>query len=511
MTILINNLGYYLNQVKIGKIIGIKNPVFYQIFNDNNICVFEGTSSKPSFDINTGEFVSEINFSIVKKTGNYYIISKTERSNLFSIKNNIYDKLESSLLYMLHLQKCGCEVTDDRYKTYSHPACHTKLAQIYGTEKFIDVSGGYHDAGDYGRYVTPGAKMIMELLLAYEINKDIKYLEAAKYELDFFKKLIREDGAVYHKVTRKNFTGMVMPDTDKETQIISPVSTTATADFVGVTAFASTIIKEEKDLYLELSKKAYNFLESNVNIPFYNPKEITTGQYEDDKSTDEIYFAKLSLYNATKDSYYLNDILDYIPKTETEIIGLGWEEMSLFGTYLFLRDENNSKNELFSILSKDLKFTLDTLVKRSHLDPFDITLEHYPWGSNAYLMNNANAILFGYLLYMDTEYLNISSKLINYILGTNSLNISFVTGFGNNYPVNPHHRPSVALKKAMPGMLVGGPAEGLFDEIIKREKPDSPKAKTYIDHTESYSTNEICIYWNSPFMLALTMFKHFNL
>lgn len=508
MTILINNLGYYQNQNKVAKIIGTKEDVSFQVFNENNICKFESKSTSPLFDTSSEENVSEIDFTSLKETGNYYIVIGNERSSLFTISNSVYDKLEESILYMIEMQKCGMEVIDDKYKTFSHDACHTKIATIYSTNKKIDVSGGYHDAGDFGRYVTPGAKMIMELLLSYEINKNEETLKAAIYELDFFKKLLREDGGVYHKVTGYNFSGMIMPDKDSNELVVSPVSTTATADFCGVMAFASTIISSEKEQYLDLAKKAYSFLENNDNIPFYNPKEITTGQYEDDKSTDEIYFAKMSLYNATKDEYYLNDIKKYFPKSEDEIIGLGWEEMSLFGTYLFLRAKENNIYSFYNTLSKSFRKTINILVKRSNKDSFNVTLKSYPWGSNAYLMNNANAIFFGYLLYADEEYLKISSKLINYILGTNSLNMSFVTGFGIHYPSHPHHRPSVAKSKAMPGMLVGGPAEGLFDETIKQMKSNAPKAKTYIDDTESYSTNEICIYWNSPFLLALVLLKH---
>ncbi len=46
------------------------------------------------------------------------------------------------------------------------------LATVYHTNEKIDVSGGWHDAGDYGRYVVPGAKSVADLLIAYDANPE---------------------------------------------------------------------------------------------------------------------------------------------------------------------------------------------------------------------------------------------------------------------------------------------------------------------------------------------------
>lgn len=48
---------------------------------------------------------------------------------------------------MLYLQRCGEVITDS---DFGHSACHTGMAYVYGTNEKIDVSGGWHDAGDYG-------------------------------------------------------------------------------------------------------------------------------------------------------------------------------------------------------------------------------------------------------------------------------------------------------------------------------------------------------------------------
>jgi endoglucanase len=55
----------------------------------------------------------------------------------------------------------------------------------------------------------------------------------------------------------------------------------------------------------------------------------------------------------------------------------------------------------------------------------------------------------------------------------------------------------------MPGMLVGGPDEGLHDLAAKTLLAGKPAAERYLDSVESYSTNETAIYWNSVLIYVL--------
>jgi endoglucanase len=55
------------------------------------------------------------------------------------------------------------------------------------------------------------------------------------------------------------------------------------------------------------------------------------------------------------------------------------------------------------------------------------------------------------------------------------------------------------------GMLVGGVDSSLEDDMAKALLASAPKAKCYVDNAESYSTNEVTIYWNSPLVYLLTL------
>jgi endoglucanase len=64
----------------------------------------------------------------------------------------------------------------------------------------------------------------------------------------------------------------------------------------------------------------------------------------------------------------------------------------------------------------------------------------------------------------------------------------------------------MAVGAPMKGMLVGGVNQNLEDNAALAYCIDSPPAKCWVDNSESYSTNEITIYWNSPltYLLSLT-------
>ena len=54
-------------------------------------------------------------------------------------------------------------------------------------------------------------------------------------------------------------------------------------------------------------------------------------------------------------------------------------------------------------------------------------------------------------------------------------------------------------------MVVGGVDQLLEDYTVKAYCANAPALKRYVDDQESYSSNEITIYWNSPFIYLLTL------
>lgn len=178
----------------------------------------------------------------------YISCGELDDSFVFEISDNVYNGLLVDAVRMLYLQRCGCEVVDD---TYGHPSCHTEKAEVYGTGDLKDVSGGWHDAGDYGRYVVPAAKAAADVMLAYEANPSIygdntgipesgngvpDILDEVRYEIEWMLKMQAESGGVYHQVNSETNPGNIMPEKETSKLWLAPASTTATADFCAVAA-----------------------------------------------------------------------------------------------------------------------------------------------------------------------------------------------------------------------------------------------------------------------------------
>ena len=114
-----------------------------------------------------------------------------------------------------------------------------------------------------------------------------------------------------------------------------------------------------------------------------------------------------------------------------------------------------------------------------------------------------NFFLFCENVGFEEEYVTYAKQHLNYLMGVNATGYCFVTGCGTLSPEHPHHRPSEVLEKCMPGMLVGGPDNGMEDPYAKAVFLNTAPAKCYVDNAQSYSTNEVTIYWNSPLIYLM--------
>jgi len=131
--------------------------------------------------------------------------------------------------------------------------------------------------------------------------------------------------------------------------------------------------------------------------------------------------------------------------------------------------------------------------------------EDFYWGSNAVALNKALMLTVAYELDPSkTDYLKSAQSLLDYVLGRNATDFSFVTGFGIRTPQNIHHRPSMAdgIAGSIPGFLVSGPNPIQIDKADcttdGKSYPSTIMAKSYLDEVCSYTSNEIAINWNAP-------------
>lgn len=504
-----------------------ENPVEFSVLRSDGSLALKGSAEKKIVNESADETNYVGDFSELKEEGRFYISANgLGESDTFEISANAYSDVFQKAMHFFYLQRCGCKLPEEAAGVFAHEACHTGNAVVYGSEERREVTGGWHDAGDYGRYVGPGAMAVAQLLLAFEANEEMVkqyhnpvydkeqkdlpvYLSEIRYELDWMMKMQREDGALYHKVTCAGFCGFIMPEEETDELVLSPVSVTATADFAAVTAMASGIFKAYDSEYASklehVSKKAYGALKSMELVGgFKNPQGIVTGEYGDECDKDERYWAAAELYKAFGDKQYRQDFEALA--NEKIYHGYGWIEMGSYGNRAYL----STKYEVDEKLRDRIRESMIDLAKERYRivseDGYGTALRknEYTWGSNLDTANNGLHLCDGFYLTGDEKYRKAAEAQIHYLLGRNPMGLCYLTGCGTDAIKHPHHRPSGFLGKAMPGMLSGGPCDWLADEIVKQIFTDrTPPAKALADMTGSYSTNEVTIYWNSAFIQLL--------
>lgn len=519
-SIMTDQVGYQPDETKTAVFRNVTSETSFSVVNaDSGQVVYTGELSAPTFYSSADENNWTGDFSAVTEAGTYYITcGGLDQSYSFTIGNDVYDSLLDDSVKMLYLQRCGTEVKDS---TFGHAACHDTLATLYHTNEKIDVSGGWHDAGDYGRYVVPGAKSVADLLIAYDANPKLfsdsigipesgngvpDVLDEVRYELEWMLKMQdSQTGGVHHKVSCENFPGYVMPETETDELIVTPVSTTATADFCASMAMAyeyyQKFDKGFAEKCLNAAKNAWAFLQKNPNFIFSNPSDITTGDYGDTSDIDERYWAAAQMWRATGEDTYRTALESMSVQN-----GMDWMEVGDYGNIAILTmDGVDTNSDLYTRAKTSILKEADQMKGLSQSNPYGVSVSRYNWGSNMGVATSGMILNLAYQMTEDSTYLDTSRSNLHYLLGNNAMGECFVTGYGTVSPEHPHHRPSMAKNQAMKGMLVGGVNSGLEDSAAKAYCANSPSAKCYVDHWESYSTNEITIYWNSPLTCLLSM------
>ena len=483
-----------------------------------NETVYAGKLGDPIHDYGADIETRQADFSALTEEGEYYVYTEEGASYTFGIYDNPYTDIYRDTVLMLYRQRCGIALENNG--VFDHPECHTSEAVIYGDEsgKKVDVSGGWHDAGDYGRYTVSTAKTIADLLNSYQDfgveddnlgipesgNGIPDLLDEARVGLDWMLKMQDpETGGVYHKVTCAVFPETVAPEEETDELILAPISVTATADFAACLAKASVMYKDiDADFSAEAlaaAEKAWDYISGLESFKgFKNPKEIVTGEYPDDKTLDERYWAAVELYLAGYE-----DTKDFITKTDANDINenLGWADVGLYANYdLALSDDA----ELASKGKEQIVTFADELVAQSKKTGYFLGFgSNFFWGSNMNVANQGEILYMAQKVTGDATYGELAKHQLDYLLGTNAMGYCFVTGYGTFSPENPHHRPSQVAGQAVSGMLVGGPNKNLEDPYAIAVLTEESPATSYVDNVQSYSTNEVAIYWNSPLIYLL--------
>ena len=469
--------------------------------------------------------VQLVDFSALTTPGTYSIKQGGQvLRNDLKIADKVFEDVAKASLKWYYYQRASMALEETYAGQWKRDAGHTnptaKMHSSTGASGTLNTSKGWYDAGDYGRYIVNSGITTYTLLSLYEhfpqYFNTLKWnipaegtlpdlLAEIKYNLDWMLTMQAEDGGVYHKLSTLQFPGDVMPAKDTEPLYVIGKGSAATFDFAGVMAAAYRVYKSFDAAYatqcLEAAKKAYAWGLQNPKVAFNNPMDVATGSYSDGKLDDEKVFAGMELFISTGDASYKPTL----NPNEGSIIP-AWPEMYGLAVY----GAATHAAELGADAETAKTMILDIANEYAYVATkgFGVVMsnEDFVWGSNAVAGNQGVFLLYAYYVTGDQKYYEAAKKVVDYLLGKNPLDMSFLTGFGTKSAMLPHHRPSTADKitDPVPGMIVGGPQPGGEDigtksweckDYVSGKKP----ATAYIDNRCSYATNEVAINWNAPF------------
>lgn len=536
VAIRLNQVGYFPNEEKVVVIEGINPAGKIQVKNLQGKTVLKPRNIRQAQSSWGDKTRYVVDISDLKKEGDYEVCVAGAKAPLRIARHALHD-ISVASLKLFYLIRSGVPIESQYAGPYARPLGHADTQVLVhpsaasesrpeGT--VISSPLGWYDAGDYNKYVVNSAFSIGLMLGVYEENKayfdrlQTNIPESKNQTADFLDEMMfnmlwlltmqdPDDGGVYHKLTTPNFEGFVMPKDCQQPRYVVAKSVTATLDFAAVMAQMARLMKGNAD-YPDFSAKAAEAAERAYLWALVHPDAfyrqgdmnkqfqpaVNTGEYGDGNATDERFWAATELYKLTGKTVYKQDALRLMP---SDFLVPSWGNVSGLGMLSWLSAGDAVQADK---VRQALQACCDAYVKDTDQScfqaPYGNHAHDFGWGHlSERCCGMGIALLFADQYVAKGKYRRYALENIDCLLGRNALGYCYVTGFGQKSPMHPHHRPSAAdgIDAPFPGMLVGGPNPGQQDKGSNLVYPSSLPDESYVDHADSYASNEIAINWNA--------------
>ncbi|MBN1605982.1 MAG: glycoside hydrolase family 9 protein [Polyangiaceae bacterium] len=457
-------------------------------------------------------------FSALTEEGSFVLeVADVGRSAAFPIRTDAYVEPFRTVMLGFYAWRSGVDVSVDYGgQTWFHTAGHLEDAylDLLGEPGVIaDGTGGWYDAGDYGKYVVNSGITLGLLLQAWEdfrphletLALEIPetggslpdYLDELRFQLDWMLKMQMDDGSVSHKITPIDFPGFIQPVEDTEPRYFSPWGSAATADFAATLAKAARAYREFDtdwaDALEAAARKSYAFLSANPADHRADLSDFAQAQYQTSDRDDRVW-AAAEIWETTGETSALADF-------ETRVVALedlvsadwDWNNPSNLGVFTYLRSARPGRNEsLVERLEAALLSVADGHLSSANSSTYGRALPAVYWGSNGTVARICATLRLAHELADNEAHRGSCADQIAHLFGRNEYGRSQVTGVGIDPPRHPHDRRSGSdgIDPPYPGYLVGG----------------ASKPGNWLDDQESYETNEIAINWQGALVYALAGF-----
>jgi len=490
----------------------LENRSFEVIGESGDAAVFSGPVGVDRGRYGNFAHLYELDFSRLTVPGRYRVRLVGVVSLPFEIGAQVYQPLPALSLQFFRVQRCGDA------QAQGHGACHLKDGVAAGGAQdgqTLDASGGWHDAGDYLKFMITSGYAADLILSAYQRHPQAFAGEAVWAEgrvgLDWMLKMWdAKHQVLYYQVgDESDHDEWRMPEGDdaaKGARKVWACQPGRGANVAGKAAAAlalGAVIARENgegqlaERYLLAARQIYRYGMKNPEIQPSNPADF----YAEESWQDDMALAAIELYRATGEASYLNEARQYA-RLAGGAAPVYWGELSALAYYEIGRLDPTFMLEA----STALKQTLMAALERASKDAFHAGVGEFFWGSAENMAGLGLAALWYEDLSGDPSYRILAQWQRDYLLGGNPWGVSWLNGAGSQYAQHPHHQVAD---------LGGAPLTGFWDEgAVPRSEFEAQQIEemvgvedpyaafqsdgaVYHDHVADYVTNEPTITMNA--------------
>ncbi|NVO28666.1 hypothetical protein HJ526_14640 [Donghicola sp. C2-DW-16] len=467
-----------------------------------------GTGTDTSTDTGTDTGTTDVDADTSDNTGSPFDVSDYE------------DVLDMSMDFY-YAQYSG-ELPDDYPIEWRGDSALTD-----GADVGVDLTGGWYDAGDHVKFGFPmaytatmlawGASDYSEGYEAAGAQEDI--LNHLEWVTDYFLRCYDDNGTedlsddiFYAQVGDGDIDHSYWGAAEDMTMERPTYYVTADNPGTEVTAETAAALASASIVFREAGETAYADQLLETAIQLYDFAETYQGTYTNAVTDaqsfynsysgyqDELSWGAAWLYEATGDESYLDLAESYYPGGST-YWALGWDDKSN-GVAMLLASATGDETYINDV-DEHLDYMMNSLTRTPGTDTNAGLAWLDSWGSNRYAANMAFLAVERADLAQElgdddyaAELFDFASDQIDYMLGDNPDGQSYVVGFGDDYPLNPHHRGASGTTNigdsadnvyTLTGALVGGPDQ----------------YGNYNDSRTDYVQNEVATDYNAGFSGAL--------
>lgn len=539
----VNQVGYLTSWPK--RATAVTNdttPVTWRLLDGTRGEVASGTARAFGNDSVSGDSVQVADFSSFRGSGDDFrlVVGSTE-SAPFRIAADVFAPVRRSALRFFYHQRASTAIVapyaegSQWERAAGHPDSNVSCTS--GCSYTLDVSKGWYDAGDHGKYVVNGGIALFTLLDLYErtvtfgttaselgdgtlgipegANGAPDLLDEARWELEFMLGMQVPDGQplagmAHHKVHDDDWTPLpTAPASDATPRHLHAPSTAATLNLAAVAAQCARAFAGVDDAFgarcLAASKRAYDAAIANPARFASATDSIGGGAYEDDEVSDEFFWAAAELYLATGSKTYEDAVRNsaHFAEIPAGRSPFSWPSVAGLGTVSLAVSAKTIAIDVLSAARRSVVAAADRYVEAMSASGYASPLDTHAWGSNSEILNVGIVLALAFDITGDARYSAGALATLDGVLGRNALGQSYVSGFGQSAFQNPHHRFFAhgfdsTWPSPPPGFIAGGANADLNGLAPTDPLQGCRGPKCWKDDAAAFSLTEVAVNWNAP-------------